>query len=70
MQYEGFGRLLEEGIRKLAAIRRKSLQHTHQALADKLLVSTRTIYDWRKGKRLPKAEYMVRVETNNLSANA
>ena len=53
MQYEGFGRLLIEGIKKLNAIRRDSMDQTHKALAEELGVSSRTIYDWRRGKRLP-----------------
>ncbi|MCB0192221.1 MAG: hypothetical protein KDJ65_09795 [Anaerolineae bacterium] len=56
MQYEGFGRLLTEGIKKLAATRRISLRQTHESLADELWVSTRTIYDWRTGRRLPKPD--------------
>lgn len=56
LQREGFGRLLEEGIKKLAAARRVSLRQAHDDLADRLAVSTRTIYDWRKGKRLPQPE--------------
>ncbi|NJN95110.1 MAG: hypothetical protein HC875_13895 [Anaerolineales bacterium] len=56
MQREGFSRLLEEGIKKLAAVRRVSLRQAHDNLADRLAVSTRTIYDWRKGKRLPQPE--------------
>jgi transcriptional regulator with XRE-family HTH domain len=59
--YKIFGELLTQGITRLAANRHQSIGPMQEQLAEKLGVSSGTIFGWRRGERLPDHVIMAKL---------